>query len=51
MVDGTAVRWRNFFWRRELRQILEAALRSGLADVIQSAGTIRSLSAALGDTD
>ena len=51
MIEGAADRWKTFSWRRELRQILKAALRSDNADAIGSARAIVSLLVARGETD
>jgi hypothetical protein len=51
MIEGAPNRWKTLSWRRELRQILEAALRSENADVTRGARTIVSLLVARGDTD
>lgn len=51
MIEGAANRWKTFSWRRELRQILEAALRLNSAEVTGSARAIVSLLVARGEIE
>lgn len=51
MIEGAANRWKIFSWRRELRGVLEAALRSENPEVTREAGAIIGLLVARGETD
>jgi len=51
MIEHATDRWKIFSWRKELRQILEAALRSEDVEVIRNARAIVSLLVARGEIE